>query len=304
MNFTATKTLHNVKLVNDKLIFDKDFFYTGRELVTTLFTNIKSKPRMCTVINCTDTLLTIRLSGDSEYTELTVDQYIKRTVFWVLYQKADTKEKILKELDCNSASASARCLLRSEVLCGFAALGEKYEIKSNIMSKFTSYITEKPFIFIDNDNKAYTLNRGNSEDGLNIGVIAMDYSESPDDYEEVGDSYPTVIFDRTRNITSNNFINKFKKLVVFDAKTMTVTEDDLNKCITVCEGYDHTLMKKIPTKEVVAFNHDSSVLACLDVSTLMCYCPHKTLVSKIDYVHTAEYTNVSVTFDDIFNTIN
>lgn len=302
MNFTATKILHNVKRVNGKLVFDKDFFRTGRELVTTLFTNTKSEPRMCTVVNCTDTLLTIMLVGDSEYTELTLDQYIKRTVFWTLYQKSDTKENILKELD--RSSASTRRLLESEVLCGFAALGEKYEIKSNVMSKFTSYITEKPFIFIDNDDNAYTLSGIDSDDYLGIGVMAMDYSESPDDYEEVGDFDQIVIFDRTRPVTSNDFMNKFKKLVVFDAKTMTIAEDDLNKCITDCEGYDHELMKKIPTKRVVAFKRDSSVCDCLDVSTLMCYCPHKTLVSKIDYVHAAEYSNISVTFDDIFNAID
>lgn len=302
MNFTATKTLHNVKLVNGKLVFDKDFFYTGRELVTTLFTNVKSEPRMCTVVNCTDTLLTIVLAGDSEYTELTLDKYIKRTVFWTLYQNSDTKENILKGLD--RSSVSTRRLIESEVLCGFAALGEKYEIKSNVMSKFTPYITEKPFIFIDNDDNAYTLSGIDSDDYLGIGVMAIDYSESPDDYEEVGDFDQIVIFDRTRPVTSNDFMNKFKKLVVFDAKTMTVTEDDLNKCITTCEGYDHDLMKKIPTKRVVAFKSDSSVCDYLDVSILMCYCPHKTLVSKIDYVHAAEYTNISVTFDDIFNAID
>lgn len=308
MNFTKTKTLHNVKLVDGKLVFDKEFFRVGRELVTTLYESTHSRSRMCTVVNCTDTLLTIMLAGDSAHTELTIDQYIKRTVFWVLYKKADTKENILNELV--RSDAVARRLVDSEVSCGFVALGEKCEIKSNATSKFTSYVTEKPFIFIDHDDKAYTLNSVD-DDGQNISILAMDYSESPDDYEEYyeeGDFDSITIYDRTRPVTANDFMDKFKRLVVFDAKTMTVEEDDLHKCITACEGYDHELIKKIPTEKVVAFKSDSSIYSPIyelfDVSLLKDYCPHKTPVSEIDYVLTAEYTNVSVTFDDIFNSID
>lgn len=299
MNFTKTKTLHNVKLVDGKLVFDKEFFRVGRELVTTLYKSAYSRPRMCTVANCTDALLTIVLAGDSKHTELTIDEYIKKTVFWgTLYKKADTKENILNELV--RSDAVARRLADSEVLCGFVALCEKYEIKSNITPKFTSYVTEKPFIFIDNDDKAYTLNSVD-DDGLSIGVLAMNYSESPDDYKEYDGEED---FDRTRPVMANDFMDKFKKLVVFDAKTMTATEDDLSKCVMLCEGYDHELIKKIPTKKVVAFKNDSSIYELLDVLLLESYCPHKTLAKDIGYVHATEYTNVSVTFDDIFNSID
>lgn len=306
MNFTKTRTLHNVKLVDGKLVFDKEFFRVGRELVTNLYItrpdphDLYSTPRMCTVVSCTDTLLTIMLAGDSECTELTIDQYIKKTVFWVLYKKADTKESILNELI--HRESSCRRLLESDTLCGFAVLGEKYKIKSDIMAKFTSYLTEKLFMLIDNNDDSYIFN-GIADDGLSIGVIAMKYSESPEDYI-VGDFEEITVFDRTRNVSVDDFMSKFKKLAVFNAKTMTIEEDDLSKCITTCEGYDHELMKKIPVKTIIAFKSDSSIYTCINVSTLMHDCPHKTLVTKIDYVRAAECTNVSVTYDDIFNSID
>ena len=302
MNLTKTKTLYNVKLVDGKLLFDTDFFCVGRELVTTLFTNAQSEPRMCKVASCTDTLLTIELADDSEQVKITIDKYIKDTVFWTMHNSNVTKEDILKKLERNNRSA--RRMLDSEPRLKFTALGERYDIKSSNMVKFTSYITEKPFIFIDNNDKAYTLSSATGDTHLGIGVIAMDYSESPDDYEEVGDFDSIIIFDRTRPVAANEFMSKFKKLVMFDAKTMTVEEDDLSKCVMPCEGYDHELVKKIPTKTVIACNCDSSVHAVLDISSLLWLCPDKTLISKIDHVHAAEYTSVSVTYDDIFNSIN
>ena len=303
MDFTRTKTLYNVKLTNDgKIVFDKDFFWAGRELVTMQFKTVHSEPRMCTVVSCTDTLLTIELAGDFKRAEITVDAYIKDIAFWAMHKDNVTKEDILKTLERNNSKS--RRVLDSESLIRFAALGERYEIKSENMFKFTPYVTEKPFIFVDNDDNAYTLSVGVSDNELGIGIIPMEYSESPDDYSIVGDFDEIEVFDRTRGINANDFINKFKRLAVFNAKTMSVEEDDLNKCVIPCEGYDNELMRKIPAAAVVAYKCDSSIHDVLGISSLMWHCADKTLVSEIDYVRAAEYTSVPVTLENIFNTID
>lgn len=303
IDYTVTKTLYNLKMVNGKLVFDTDFFKTNRVLRS----NIYYSPYVeCVVVSCTDTLLVIKVYND--IINITIEEYIKMSALSMLvpniieYDKNDILNILV------NYNSMVRQLTELPARNLFFALGEDHTISSNCALKYTKDMLGKPFIFIDENDRSYALN-SISYNYWAINVISLDYEESPDNYITDGDIDEVEYFDRSICVDANSIMTTFKKVVLFNAKTMTMEEVDISQYLTTCPGYDHNKIKQITSFPVLAFNKNSVPIYTINsLEELLRVCPDKSNsqidTDQIDYVTTVDCKKITVTLEDIFNSIS
>lgn len=304
IDYTITKTLYNLKMVNGKLVFDTDFFKTGRVLHGNIC--YYSPYVDCVVVSCTDTLLVIKVYDET--INITIEDYIKWSALYMLVPNITEYDKndILNILANYNSKVRQLTELPAKNL--LLALGEDHTITSNCALKFTEDILGKPFIFIDENDRSYALNNV-SYNYWAIYVISLDYEESPDNYIIDEDTDEVEYFDRSICVDANSIMTKFKKVVVFNAKTMTAEEVDISQYLTNCLGYDHNKIKQITTFPVLAFNKNSIPIYTINsLEDLLKVCPDKANsqidTNQIDYVTTINCKRITVTLEDIFNSIS
>lgn len=306
--------VNNLKIANDKLVFDDQFFTKGDKYIVDISIfkhradykkNIEYKFRsreVMTLMSCTNDVLVFECKN--KLFDITLEQYIRK--FVIGCKSSMDKETIISKIgtsetaDQQNHACNIEKYQRNRRTPIYKITDEQIDIKSNTSKKFSADLEGKPFIFIDRNNEAFTINEIYSNRRY-LCVVPLIYTNDPDNYITAGDIDEVTFLDRSIEVSANDFFDRFEKVVAINTTTLTLEEVDFSVYLESAEDFDTEKIKKIDQYPVVTFDTDGDITYIIkDTQSMLDRCRDLDYVSKVFKLNITEN---NINLDIILNSL-